>query len=170
LEEKSNVGTIVHYYILNKLSDCELEPPNIPLEDYPDDIIYLIENALAMWDSLYLNIEPIEVEQFHKNEKYCGTLDLLGIMDDEVILFDLKTSKNIYDNHLLQLGGYAGLLDEFPDGAMIIAIHPYIEANPDLIPKTKKIDSDELYKLTQQFNVLVDKWYNAEQYKGELFG
>jgi hypothetical protein len=170
LKERGNIGTLVHYHILNKLSPLELEPPDIDLKEYPDDIYYLLENAVEMWEHLYLNIEPLEVEQFHKNDKYCGTLDLLGILDDEVVLFDLKTSKAIYDNHLLQLGGYAGLLEDFPDKAMIISIHPFIETNPNLEVKTKVIDCNKLYNLTKEFNTLVDKWWDIKQYKKDIGG
>lgn len=169
-KEKACVGTLVHYRILNKLCTEELESPNIQINEYPKDIVSIVENALAMWDSLNLEVEPIEVEQFHKNEKYCGTLDLLGIYEDEVILFDLKTSKTVYDTHLLQLGGYAGLLDNYPDGGMVISIHPFLETNPDLNVKTKKIDSSKLYKYTEEFNILVDKWYDAENYRKEICG
>jgi hypothetical protein len=169
-KEKACVGTLVHYRILNKLCTEELESPNIQINEYPKDIVSIVENALAMWDSLNLEVEPIEVEQFHKNEKYCGTLDLLGVYEDEVILFDLKTSKTVYDTHLLQLGGYAGLLDNYPDGGMVISIHPFLETNPELNVKTKKIDSSKLYKYTEEFNILVDKWHDAENYRKEICG
>ena len=70
----------------------------------------------------------------------------------------------------MQLGGYAGLLDDFPDSAMIIAIHPFIETNPDLTVKTKRIDCNKLYNLTKEFNTLVDKWYDVKQYKKDIGG
>lgn len=165
LKEKGNVGTLIHYRILNKLSPVELEMPFWKTGDLPDNILSIIENAQEMWDSLNLEIEPILVEQFQKNDKYCGTLDLLGVIDGEVVLVDLKTGKNIYDNHLLQLGGYAGLCEEYPDKGMIIALHPFIETNPDLKIKMKKIDDKKLFKYTEQFNTLVAKWYEAEEYK-----
>jgi hypothetical protein len=41
-----------------------------------------------------------------KPDKYAGTLDLMAKIDGKVWLIDLKTSKNIYLSHRVQLSSY----------------------------------------------------------------
>ena len=59
-----------------------------------------------------MNILGMELEMH--GSKYGGTLDLLTHIPSKnrLILLDFKTSKSVYDSHLIQLGGYSLLLEE----------------------------------------------------------
>lgn len=59
-----------------------------------------------------ISILTMELEMH--GSRFGGTLDLLVNMPDKnrLILLDFKTSKSVYDSHLIQLGGYSLLLEE----------------------------------------------------------
>ncbi len=58
---------------------------------------------------------PLAVEQTLKNERlgFAGTPDFIGIINGVVVLLDWKTSSDIRTQHLIQLGGYILLVEEF---------------------------------------------------------
>jgi hypothetical protein len=43
---------------------------------------------------------------------YGGTIDIYGQLGDKKVLIDIKTSNAVYKSHLLQVAGYAHLLEE----------------------------------------------------------
>lgn len=59
-------------------------------------------------------IEVVQTEMVLHGERYGGTLDLLcrNKNTGDFLLFDFKTSKSVYESHLIQLAGYTMLLEE----------------------------------------------------------
>jgi len=66
-------------------------------------------------------LEPIFVEQVVYSEKYgyVGTLDFFGLMGDELVLLDWKTSKAIYSDYNLQVQAYWTALEEMLEKGLL---------------------------------------------------
>lgn len=147
-----NRGTLIHYYILDTLTDREMWSDDeqssvdelkgrttneqLGLTGGPDTWDRFQEDkewALDTWEmiqSVY-DIRPentLGVELFVKNTDvgYAGQFDLLSIDPDtsEVVLRDLKTSKRVYDKHLKQLEAYSHAVDISVDRLEVIRINP----------------------------------------------
>lgn len=101
------------------------------------DIPSMIEQArkaLDMWKrwKAQVRFRPLLTEMPLVDEewRYGGTPDGVAMVGDEVVLFDLKSSNGIYQDHLLQLGGYLPLIHAHRDrldvpfchGAMVIRV------------------------------------------------
>ena len=80
-------------------------------EEY-NEMISKVKYLLTILSSL--NLEVVSTELQMHGERFGGTLDLLcrNIETGEFVLLDFKTSKRVYDSHLIQLGGYSMLLEE----------------------------------------------------------
>lgn len=85
-------------------------------------------------------LKPVRVEQmvFHPGALYAGTLDLLAKANDELIIVDFKTSKAIYEEYLLQVGGaYGPAVNAMGHGPItrgLIVRFPKGEAEPAFNP------------------------------------
>lgn len=73
-------------------------------------------------------IQPIAAEMIVGSEDVgvAGTLDLLCLWDNELLIVDWKTSNSISDNYAMQIATYAGLFEEMAnigvDGCKIIKL------------------------------------------------
>ncbi|MEM5853841.1 MAG: PD-(D/E)XK nuclease family protein [Candidatus Aenigmatarchaeota archaeon] len=67
--------------------------------------------SLKNWVESLENFEVVAVEYtaFNEKEKYAGTIDLICRIDGQLYLIDLKTSKEVWPEHELQLSAYANL-------------------------------------------------------------
>lgn len=111
------IGTIAHYRILSKYAISRMEPPNIPTLDWPTDIKLVMDRlteAENMLEKLGIDrSKPIYVEHLvtrFKYPSYAGTLDLLAMINSKRTVLDLKTSKKLRDDYVLQIGGYSRAL------------------------------------------------------------
>lgn len=93
---------------LNDKLPKEFNDPE-PEEIKPDEFEALL--SLKNWVESLNNFEVIAVEYigFNEKEKYAGTIDLICKIDGQLYLIDLKTSKEIWPEHELQLSAYAHL-------------------------------------------------------------
>lgn len=149
-----NRGTLVHYEILSDIDpDLEWTEDEQSSEeclrgqreheetgltgDYEtwNQFEQDLEWAKSAWD-LVLRVSDIEperakgVEVFVSNDdyEYAGQFDLLYIdSDGNYRLSDIKTSKMVYDKHLLQLASYEHAVDVSVDLLEIIRINPNTE-------------------------------------------
>lgn len=80
-----------------------------PEEIKPDEWGALM--TLKDWVESIKNFEVVAVEYtaFNEKEKYAGTIDLICRIDGQLYLIDIKTSKEIWPEHELQLSAYANL-------------------------------------------------------------
>jgi hypothetical protein len=145
-----NRGTLIHYELLSQLVDEEfwsddeqhsedclrgkrthdgtgLTGDYETWQRYQDDL----EWAERAWELVKRTsgISPettIDVELFVYNEDvgYAGQFDLLYRDGSDVVLGDIKTSKRVYDKHLLQLAAYANAVDIVVDRLEVIRINP----------------------------------------------
>lgn len=133
-EKAADIGTITHAFIMCYWSGMELDTSNL----IPDNVA-IAENAfLSFLEWLgKRQIKPLAVEkEMVSKYGYGGTCDLIGIEDDEVCLYDYKSSTGIYDDHYYQsCGGYLPLAIE--NG------YPITKVRLIHIPKDENIDFGE---------------------------
>lgn len=110
-DDKAEIGTLAHEFITNTLQGIKTDT-----SDYSENQIAQAENSVLKFDNWHKdhNLEPILIEKPLVSETYGfgGTPDIYGKVDGIYTLIDLKTGKNIYDEHLVQTGGYVILLEE----------------------------------------------------------
>lgn len=99
LNDAAELGTMVHDWAAADHGACP----------YPDvtDAPVLFWEMVEQWNqfSAEHTIEPLftEVTLWNKEYGYAGTADGIWLVDDEPMLIDLKTSRNTWDEHWMQL-------------------------------------------------------------------
>ena len=72
-----------------------------------DDQIEPSINAFLRWLKKHkVDIDGVEQRVVSKKHSYSGTLDLVGKIDNDFGIIDIKTSKKIWDAHFLQTAAY----------------------------------------------------------------
>ena len=111
VDKTANIGTLAHYMI-----ECYLKDEQPDLEPFSEEMIDAAENCLIKfydWEAENeLEVLGVELTLTSESHKYGGTIDLYCRLNGEYTLVDLKTSKAIYDTHMIQLAAYKNLLVE----------------------------------------------------------
>lgn len=133
------------------------------------DIAERAERAFAAflrWAATF-RFEPRETEVSLVSEKhrFGGTLDVVAL-DGGLCIGDFKTSKDIYFDHLLQLGGYSVLWNE---------AHPDRPVERGFILRVREEDFEfrdfhNLRPAQDHFLRLVEVWYSEAELKRKFFG
>lgn len=148
----SNRGTLIHYNALDQLADEEMWSDDEQSSE--DELRGIAENdetgltgdqetwdrfqrdnewAMNAWSLIrrVYGINPenvLDVELFVLNTDvgYAGQFDLLYVDEDtgEVVLADIKTSKRVYDKHLIQLAAYSKAVNIAVDRMEVIRMNP----------------------------------------------
>jgi len=107
----ARIGSLAHYLV-----ECELRGAEPDLRDYTPAQVEAANRSVASWRAWRKGRElrPLLVEESLVSEKYLfgGTLDLYAVIDGRRSLVDLKTSKAIYPEYVVQLAAYRRLLEE----------------------------------------------------------
>lgn len=106
----AGVGTITHYkihqYLLGETESYD--------DKWDREHILAADTPYNMFVNYYRNRNArlilSEYGMVHEKSRYGGTLDLLVSTDTGIELWDIKTSKAIYDEYWIQLAGYDMLL------------------------------------------------------------
>lgn len=114
-KEEADVGTVAHMRI-----DADVKGKTIALDQFPMNVI---EQARVCYDNFQtwksnLDFKPFETELSLISEKhgYGGTIDIIALINGKLSLLDLKTGKEVYEDHIIQIKAYAELWTEnFPD-------------------------------------------------------
>jgi len=110
-DDKADIGTLAHKFITDTLQGKKTNT-----NDYSKNQIERAENSVISFNSWIKNhrLEPqiIEKPLVSENFQFGGTPDIYGLVDGVYTLIDLKTGKGIYDEYLIQAGGYSILLEE----------------------------------------------------------
>lgn len=160
--ESQIIGILVHYRILNGLAPQTLETPDIDFENIPKGALQKVELGEIMWDELGLEIGyPRKVETFAVNmeHKFAGKPDLEAPIDGMYTLVDLKTSREVYESHRLQMGGYHELRGRIFDQAMLVSLHPNERGNSNLRAHTVVIPRKELDVYADKFVELAKEFH-----------
>lgn len=116
LEKKALYGTCCH-----ELAEQYLQGIVLKNTDFVDGIFEMNDRSEMLsklekfgnkLNEVGANILGMELEMH--GQHFGGTLDLLVHIPSKnrLVLLDFKTSKNVYNSHLIQLGGYCILLKE----------------------------------------------------------
>lgn len=93
-----------------------------------------------------------EVVVFSEEPRYAGTLDWIGLIDNELWLLDWKTSPQVYTSHIIQLSSYKHA----------VPILPIIDENKSYDPALAKLGILQVgfrkNKKKYKFNEIEDKY------------
>lgn len=162
LAETSEIGTIVHKAIYCYLMDYYF----IFISGRFCSKIRLMQhlNNFFEWKKEH-TICPIFMEKQYVSDKFGGTVDFYGIVDDKLTILDFKTSKRIYSTMFLQLAAYCIMLEEQGEKVEQVGILIINEQNH----KSKFITREELQPYIDTFKKLVDlfhSWYDLNMKDG----
>lgn len=111
-DSTAGVGTIAHYKIHCFLSDEKEEYDKA----YEAEHIKMAEIPFQKFGDYYLSRGGVailsEYSMVHETHGYGGTMDLLVQTREGIELWDIKTSKAIYEENYIQLAAYKMLLDQ----------------------------------------------------------
>lgn len=153
LNEASTLGTIVHDLINSILLNHYI----IYINDgrVPIDILCSYINRFKIW--LKTNtVIPILLEKSISSDKFGGTLDFYGIINDKYTILDFKTSKKIRISMFFQLALYTILLEELGykvDQVGILLVNPKYKDE-------KYIQRDKLQPYIDFVSKLVDIFHS----------
>jgi len=111
VDEAASVGTLAHALIIDGLGG-----PAVRLGDFTADQLTRARYGVTVFEDWRKrhDLKPLLLEEpiVSDEYRYGGTIDIVGELDGEVTLLDLKTSSGIYDEHIFQVGAYWKLLDQ----------------------------------------------------------
>lgn len=115
LDDSSTIGTFAHNYIEAYITNNNHDKEQIlydiqflPEEIY-DSILKAILSFKKWWSKNKDRCEIIECEKSMSCKHYGGTSDIILKFDGKLMIFDLKTSKDVYFTMFLQLAAYCHL-------------------------------------------------------------
>ena len=109
----ANLGTAVHDWVEKHINAIVAEEPD-PAKPRNKKVRRGVE-AFLRWEDAH-DVEYLHTERYIYSIKhnFVGTLDIIARVDTLLTLADLKTSKAVYDEYKLQVGGYEiGFNEEF---------------------------------------------------------
>ncbi len=112
-DKAGDIGTLVHA-IIEAMLKGEL-PPAVS-----EEAAKAVHAFLGWQRQNKIEIIEAEIQLVSEEYKYGGTLDAVGVIDEEYVLLDWKTSKGVYKNYLLQLAAYIQLWNENHPGMEIV--------------------------------------------------
>lgn len=168
LEEKSEIGTRVHYIIEAYIKNRYLVWVDGKAIDKP--LIKLYLDQFLRWYNKH-DVEMIFMEESMTCEYYGGTVDFYGVIDGKKTVLDFKTSKDIYSSMFLQLSAYVYMIEKQGLEVDQVAI---LAVNSNKF-KYKVLPREQLDRYIETF-ILLSKtfnlWYsiNEEDGWGDILG
>lgn len=117
-EKAAGIGTVAHSMVEMHVKGTTEEA----IENHVKDVLHSQEeiNAALSAFKAYLswekNFKVIVIEQeillVSEKYRYGGTPDAIGLIDNQLVLLDWKTSNSVYTDHLIQLAAYGNLWAE----------------------------------------------------------
>lgn len=168
LEEKSEIGTRVHYIIEAYIKNRYLVWVDGKAIDKP--LIKLYLDQFLRWYNKH-DVEMIFMEESMTCEFYGGTIDFYGVIDGKKTVLDFKTSKDIYSSMFLQLSAYVYMIEKQGLEVDQVAI---LAVNSNKF-KYKVLPREQLDRYIETFILLsktFDLWYsiNEEDGWGDILG
>lgn len=100
LNDAAELGTSAHAWI-----EADIDPAfQYPITDFEPDEFWQMVDVWDTWRSKH-TIEPIltETTVWHAEKGYAGTFDIFVEIDGEPWLIDVKTSRSLWPEHVMQL-------------------------------------------------------------------
>lgn len=129
-EKAADIGTCAHSMVEMHVRGAKRTDINIwadeALRDQTMlDAAYSAFEAYLSWAKNF-NVKILEQEIQLVSEKYKfgGTPDAIGLIDNQLVLLDWKTSNSVYSDYLIQLAAYGKLWEEkYPDRPITGGFH-----------------------------------------------
>lgn len=120
-EKAADIGTVVHGLVEAEVAGRD--PDKEIAEQFagmaPEDRAKVMSgfDAYRAWARNFaIKITDQEILLVSEKYKFGGTPDAVGIINDQIVLLDYKTSNGVYTDYLIQLAAYQNLWNEnFPD-------------------------------------------------------
>lgn len=138
LQYAADRGTAVHY-------GCELyDTDTLDWDSLTEELVPYIEAWAEFRAITGFKPQRIESRVFHPGLFYAGTLDRTGVIEGELAILDIKTSKTMYPTVGMQLAAYAEALHatepEAPRHTARYAVQLKDDGTWKLHPYTDKTD------------------------------
>jgi len=113
-QDALDIGTITHQWVEHDIKCKEFKMPDIPIE-----MKEKIENAfmgyLEWKDQVKFKLVQSELSLVSEENQFGGTIDIIGEVNGQQSIIDIKTSEEIYIDHKIQTVAYKKLYNEnFP--------------------------------------------------------
>jgi len=112
-------GSKVHYACESLISGKEIKMDSRfinPTSGLDEELSVEEYECLMSFNDWLIEADPqilaVEITAFNDVEEYAGTADLICKINDQLYVIDLKTSKEIWEEHKLQISSYSYL--DFP--------------------------------------------------------
>jgi hypothetical protein len=171
-KKAADKGTLVHHYLSMDFYGKEVDQEF--KKQFDLDAIVLAEKTLGVFKQYIadnqLSVIDSEISLVSEQFQYGGTLDgRIHKKDNKVILLDFKTSKGIYEDHIIQLGAYNQLLIEnnygVPDEYLIIHIKKDYETTDGNIIDPIPIPNEKIQEGFEAFKDLINLQNRREKLK-----
>ena len=110
-DERAEIGTRIHQRIQNILATPK-GTRHIPLANVPTEQSVSVWAAFDFIADYEIRVCDSERVVWSPEHKIAGTIDGVGFIDGQLVIWDWKTSASIYWETALQLSAYAQLLEE----------------------------------------------------------
>ena len=164
-------GTLMHHRLQSKLSEEDLDLPEIDFALVDEAMLSELELAEIMFESLKFDWSyPRWIEHpVYRREwpPFAGTPDTLSMMGCEgitppgLLLVDYKSSSEIYESQRYQCGGYYVALPESrkPENCWIVGLNTDPKKNPFCKPVIAKLPRTVLDKYGEKFIDMAIEFY-----------
>lgn len=128
-EKAADIGTAAHAMVEAIINDANADVKKIASDLLPnEDMRFKALSSFGAYQAWAKNfgVQILEQELGLVSEKYAygGTLDAVGIIGNQLVLLDWKTSNSVYADYLVQLAAYKNLWEEnHPDRPITGGFH-----------------------------------------------
>ncbi len=109
-QKAADIGTVAHAMI-----EADLKEKDFDTGKYETDMIDKAGTAYAAWLEwkalVSFKLLESEISLISEKHQYGGTIDIVAVKNVTAIV-DLKTSKNVYPDHKIQISAYGKLYEE----------------------------------------------------------
>ena len=114
-QDALDIGTIAHKWVESDIKGREFKMPDIS-----DEMKGKVENSFLAYlewkDQVHFKLVKSELPLVSEDYRFGGTIDIIGEINGQQAIIDIKTSKEIYIDHRIQVSAYKMLYNEsFPE-------------------------------------------------------
>jgi len=168
-DSAADIGTVAHALVEEHVHKALGNPDFKALDrlEYSPMTMEVAEkafNAYLHWER-NANIEYIraELQLVSDEHKYGGTIDIVAKLNGKITIMDLKTSKGVYPDHIIQIGAYRNLYEEkFEERPETFILQLSKE---DGLPHPHPIHADKATYAFEMFKHLLGLYYLRDKLK-----
>ena len=117
-DKEADIGTVAHAlveeHIHRQLGDEDFKAlERLEYSPLTMEVAEKAFNAFLHWEeNANIEYKAAEMQLASDAFMYGGTIDIVANLDGELTIIDLKTSKDVYDDHKIQIAAYRNLYTE----------------------------------------------------------